>query len=406
MYNGWLEYAGVEILNVARTRKYVENFLPRLNVVCPVTGLQAARGHANYVSPAADNAPWYKASRPATGRFYGLFPGELEGADDSSRTATVIELAGAGAVHGKPRYGSREVKMTALALAGDDEAMSEGLAWLKDALSSGECATTAGCSDNEMRMYSNLPTDGLLDNHMLRSFIRVEVLDNVKVVKEYNTGTGLTGIVVAKRITVIFSVGSPWAFTQKAAAGNVVLSTGATFTDPVGEDCYSTVNAYADFINDPFYTAVAKPPQPPKVLPPNVIPVSSWRRKTLPVTQSEVDMWGRVTPVVTISTGVNGANQVRIRFYGDANAGCSFEGEFLVSYIPPNATMVIDSMRQQVKVVLSNGRTVPGGHLVYGSGGLPPKWPALGCRNAYTMTADMLPGQTGITVYLETAVRE
>lgn len=401
MYNGWLEYAGIEIINAARTRKYVESFLPGVTVNCSTTGLQAARGHANYVSPAADSAPWYKASRAATGRFYGLFPGTFDGTEDSSRTVTVIELSGDGATHAKPRYGSREIKVTAMALAADEEAMSEGLTWLREVLATGECGSTGGCVDNTMRAFIARPALGAADAHMMRTFLRVEVIDNVKVIKEFGSTAA-----VAKRISFVFSAGVPWAFTNQVMVGNVVLSTGTTFTDPVGEDCYSTTNAYADFINDPFYTAIAKPPQPPKVTPPNVIPVSSWRRKSLAVTQTEVDRHGRVTPVVTVSTGAGGASQIRIRFYGGADAGCAFQGEFLISYIPPNSTMILDSMRKEVTVILANGRYVPGGHLVYGSAGLPLKWPALGCSTSYTMTADMLPGQTGITVYLESAVRE
>lgn len=402
MYNGWLEYAGIEIINIARTRKYVETFLPEMSIVCNTSGLLSARGATSYVSPAADNAPWYRATRPATGRFYGLFPGELEGADDSSRGVTVIELSGDGATHAKPRYASREIKITALALAADEEAMAEGLAWLRDALATGECGTGAGCSDNDMRMYTARPANGTSDNHMLRSFLRVEVIDNVKVIKEFATKHP----VVAKRVSFIFSAGIPWAFTPKLMVGSLTLASGTSFSDPAGEDCYATNNAYADFVNDPFFTAIAKPPQPATVLPPNVVPVSSWRRMSLTVTQSEVDRWGRVTPITTVSTGAGGANQIRIRFYGDADSGCYFEGEFLISYIPPNATMVLDARKKEVKVTLSNGRVVPGGHLVYGSGGLPLKWPSLGCKYSYTMKADMLAGQTGITAILESAVRE
>ena len=68
--------------------------------------------------------------------------------------------------------------------------------------------------------------------------------------------------------------------------------------------------------------------------------------------------------------------------------------------------MVLDAMRRDITVIRSNGAKVPGGHLVYGSDGLPLKWPALGCATSYTMTSDMLPGQTGITVLLESSVRE
>jgi hypothetical protein len=402
MYNGWLEYAGIEIINAARTRKYVESFLPELSVTCETAGLLSARGHTSYVSPAADNAPWYRSARPATGRFYGLFPGVISGAEDSTRGVTVIELSGDGATHAKPRYGSHEIKITGLALAADEEAMAEGLAWLRDALATGECGDTGGCVDNDLRLYTARPANGLSDNHMLRTFLRVEVLDNLKVTKEFPSRRA-----VAKQVSFIFSAGTPWAFTPKVMVGNVTPTSGTSVTDAAGEDCYTVNNAYADFVNDPYYTAIAKPPQPPVVKPPNVANVTSWRRKTLAVTQSEVDRWGRVTPIVTVSTGAGGAAMLRVRFYGGATVtGCGFEGEFLISYIPPNATMVIDAMRKDIKVLLANGRTVPGGHLVYGSQGLPMKWPALGCKTSYTMVADILAGQSGITVYLESAVRE
>lgn len=400
MFNGWLEYAGVEIINAARTKKYIEAFLPTLSVTCDTAGLLSARGHTSYVSPAADSAPWYKSSRAASARFYGLFPGELIGTEDSTRQIGVIELPGDGAAHAKPRYASREIKVTALALAADEEAMGEGLAWVREVLAAGECATSSGCSDNDLRMYVARPANGAPDNHMIRTFIRTEVLDNLKVVKEFASKN-----LVAKRVTFIFSA-SPWAFTPKILTGVVDPTAGTSFSDPAGEDCYTTNNAFAGFINDPYYTAVAKPPQPPTIKPPNIIPVSSWRRQTLTVTQSEVDRWGRVTPILTVVAGTGGVTQLRIRFYGAGKTGCNFEGEFLVAYIPPSATMVIDSMRKDISVILSSGKKVPGGHLVYGSGGLPLLWPALNCSATYTMAADILPGQSNINVHLEAAVRE
>jgi hypothetical protein len=312
-----------------------------------------------------------------------------------------IELLGNGATHTKPRFGSREIKMTVMALAGDDEAMSEGLAWLRDALATGDCGS--GCTDNDLLMYSNLPTDGALDNHMLRTFLRVEVLDAPKVVAEFPHQRG----VVAKRLEFIFNAGIPWAFTPRVMVGNIDPAAGVTFGDPAGEDCYNTNNAYSGFINDPYYTAIAKPPAPPVIKPPNVLKPGSWRRKSLAITQSEVDRHGRVAPIVTVTAGSGGLGMLRIRFYGNGDlSGCDFEGEFLISYIPANATMVLDARKETIQVTLSNGSVVPGGHLVYGSDGLPLKWPSLGCANSYTMFADLLPGQTGATVYLESAVRE
>jgi hypothetical protein len=405
MYNGWLEYAGIELINAARTKKYLTTLLKGLDVRCDTTGLMSARGAASYVSPAADGAPWYKSTRPATARFYGLFPATMRGEEDSSRGVSVIELSGDGATYSKPRYGSREIRISAVAFAADNEAMGEGLAWLRDALDSGECAETTGaCSDNDLRMYLAQPKNGSSDNYMLRTFIRTEVLDNVSVTKDWGSK-----VCVAKTVEFIFTVGVPWAFTPKALVGTLDMGTGtASFTDPTGEDCYSSTNAYTNFINDPYYTGIVQPPAPPNIKPPNVTKPASWQRKTLPVTQSEVDRWGRVAPIVTVATGSGGAALVRVRFYGTGStlSGCGYEGEFYISYIPPNSTMILDTMRKEITVVRANGAVVPGGQLVYGSDGLPLKWPSLGCSSSYTMTADMLSGQSGISVMLESSVRE
>lgn len=404
MYNGWLEYAGVELINAARTKKYITALLPGLDVRCDTTGLQLARGQANYSTPAADNAPWYKSTRPATARFYGLFPATMAGEENSSREVGLIELSGDGATFAKPRYGSREIRVTAVAFAADEEAMGEGLSWLRDALATGECAETTGaCTNNDLRMYLAQPKNGTSDNHMIRTFMRVEILDNLSVTRQLGSR-----VCVAKMVEFIFTVGSPWAFTPKVLVGSLDMATGtAVFNDPAGEDCYGSTNAYANFISDPFYTAIVKPPAPPVVKPPNVIKPASWRRKTLAVTQSEVDRWGRVAPVVTISVGAAGGSLIRVRFYGGAAvSGCGFEGEFYVPYLPANSTMVLDSMRRDITVTTSTGAKVPGGHLVYGSDGLPLRWPNLGCAASYTMTADLLAGQTAITVLLESSVRE
>ena len=183
MYDGWLEYAGKEILNAARTAAYLKALVPQLDVRQTYPGLRLARGHATYVSPTADVAPWYVASRAISGDFYGFMPTVLDGADDSSRTVTAQQLGGAGAVHSKPRYGSREIRVRLTAFAKNDQAMNEGLAWLKDVLSTGDCGQALGeCTDNDLRLYAGAPLLGSSDNHLLRTYVRVEVLDNVKMV--------------------------------------------------------------------------------------------------------------------------------------------------------------------------------------------------------------------------------
>jgi hypothetical protein len=68
--------------------------------------------------------------------------------------------------------------------------------------------------------------------------------------------------------------------------------------------------------------------------------------------------------------------------------------------------LTLDAVRREASVTLPGGRVVPAGNLLFGSDGTPFLWPTLGCQHTYTMTADLMPGQPGAVVMLETAVRE
>jgi hypothetical protein len=211
---------------------------------------------------------------------------------------------------------------------------------------------------------------------------------------------------VVWRIEFVLSAGKPWAWTDPTTVANLNMDTAVNFTEPA-EDCSSVGDPYAEYIDDPFYTAISKPPAPPVIKPPNIIDLTSWRRKTAEIPAMLTDRAGRAAPVATVAAGPTAAQLIRLRFYAaEAGvSGCDYQGEFLISYLPANSVMTLDGITEEITVTLSDGRTVPGGHLVFGSDGLPMMWPSLGCGRTYTMTADMMPGQTGIIVLLDISVR-
>jgi hypothetical protein len=404
VYQNYLSIGGVEILNGARATAYVQKFLPKLQVKCTdsTEGLGSALGHSPYVSPATDKAPWYKATRPQTARFYGLFPGKISGLRDSTRTVELTELAGDGAIHSLPRHGSKEIRVVALALAADREALDDGLTWLRDVLGANCAEGTFGCTGRELAGLTALPESRMAASSMWRTFHRVEVIDGPKITKEFPDRAG-----AAVQVEFLISAGIPWAFTPLAQIASLALDNGTSWSDPEGEDCSAEVSAYGEFINDPFFTAISQPPRPATVKPPNILQISSWRRSVAHIPESVSGRWGRVVPVVHVST--QGAiQQLRIRFYrtDQSYSGCGFDGEFLISYLPAWAVMTIDGIKREVTVRLADGRTVPGGHLLYGSDGTPFTWPTMSCHHKYTMVADIMPGQAGVAVMLDTAVRE
>jgi hypothetical protein len=407
VYDGYLQYGGVEVLNLARSAAYVRAHFPTFRVYCDAEPLRAALEDEPYVDPATDNAPWYQPERPATGRFYGLFPGTIMGADNSTRMMTTTELSSDRAIHSLPRYGSKEIRVTAVAMARDEEAMQEGMAWLRDVLDGSNCIvnhTGLGCTGIDMLVFNAPP--GTLD--LLRTFYEVELQEGPLPTAKRAAKPWHVHQWVAWKIEFTFNAGSPWSYTQPERVGTIDMNTALTYSDPVDEDCSQQNQAYEDFINDPFFTAIIPPPRPPIITPPNIIKVASWRRQSVVFPADMTNRWGRMVPSISIETQGDALQQMRIRFYKaeDEPSGCSYEGEFLVSYVPPFAAMQIDGIRRQIFVRLQDGREVPGGHLLYGSDGRPFVWPTLGCHDSYRMVVDMMPGIGGVWMSIDAAVRE
>jgi hypothetical protein len=259
-----------------------------------------------------------------------------------------------------------------------------------------------GCTGKDVVMYAALPKDIVEETALRRYFYQTEVTEGPLVTHQY---ASKVGVLMAVEFTL--TAGRPWAFTPMTAVAELVMDEGLNFQDPEGENCAPTNPAYDNYVDDPFFTAIARPPQPPVIAPPNVLAIHSWRRRTALIPPYLTQRWGRVVPVVNISTDA-AVQFMRIRFYREAHGveGCDYDAEFLISYIPATATMKLDSIKRSATLTLADGRVVPAGHLLFGSDGRPFQWPTLGCQYTYTMTADLMPGQPGVFVTLDTAVRE
>jgi hypothetical protein len=402
MYDGYLAIGGVEVLNRARATAYLKALLPRVEVLCDSAGLEEALGHSPYELPSTDGAPWYRGQRVAAGRFLGLFPGKVNGAEDSTREVTVTELSGNGAILTSPRYGSKELRFVATAFALDEDAMNEGMSWLRDVLSNDGCSDSdLGCTGRDIRMFSAFPVDIVSAYNYSRSFHRVEATEGPLVTKKF----AVRDAFVMWQVEFTLTAGIPWAFSSLASVGAVDMDTATNFQDPAGENCGAALNAYDEFVADPYFTAISRPPRPPVILPPNILDINSWRRKTLAIPSPHTQRWGRTVPVVHVNTEGAEAQYLRLRFYKDGAWGCDYDGEFLVSYIPPWSTLKLDAIKREA-TMYTGGRWVPAGHLLFGSDGTPFLWPTLGCQYNYTLTADLMPGQSGVAVVLDVAVRE
>lgn len=151
-WDGWLSYGGNEIINVSRTETYARHAeLKWFHPVYLNDSLPAALGDGTYVSPLQDTAPWTDPDNTASYGFYGVFPLEITGLEDSSRTSTVTESIRDGGNPGRLRHGTKTVVFNTVLIGDDDAAVNYGFMWLKQALLAGPCAPgEADCSGADL----------------------------------------------------------------------------------------------------------------------------------------------------------------------------------------------------------------------------------------------------------------
>lgn len=140
MFNGWLSFAGNELINEERVRAYVKNALPtiRMRTGCiDERGLSTILDDAPYRSPLIDDAPWIDHDNPDTYGFLGAFPLSVSGLTDSTRTATVLQNTGDGGGITGRRRATKEVRASVLLMGENDAAVHAGKRWLDAALSGG-----------------------------------------------------------------------------------------------------------------------------------------------------------------------------------------------------------------------------------------------------------------------------
>lgn len=160
MFKGYLQLGGTEIINAARTMDYVRKQAPHLPLrdIVDVGDLQLALGDDEYNSPMTDDAPWHDASDPATQGFYGLYPLEIQGHANSTRSAQVTQAIVKGGTVGQIRHGTREMRVRGLLIARNAMSAEAGFTWLRNALDPSPCGDHGGtCTGATMCYYAAAP---------------------------------------------------------------------------------------------------------------------------------------------------------------------------------------------------------------------------------------------------------
>lgn len=154
---GYLTFDDLEIVNVARTEHYARR-LPWFKAVYKPEFLESMLGE-DYGTPLSDNAPWVDPDNADSYRFYGAYPLDMTGMEDSTRSASVTEFTTDGGNPGRIRHTTRSMVFSAALIGEDEWAMEYGFKWLKRALMGQNCApsTADSCWGRRLRFLSGDP---------------------------------------------------------------------------------------------------------------------------------------------------------------------------------------------------------------------------------------------------------
>lgn len=414
-YEGWLSYAGTEILNASRVARYSGV----VGVGCDCPALTEGLGDSPYTDPARDNAAWYDPSVPESARFYGLTGLEIIGADSGTLEYQWTELLGDGGVPGAARRASKEIEVKALAAAGDSAAMAYGMEWLASALrGSGcrdicfgdsvcllaACPQPAGSSDIEWRPDTGSQfAPGL--NQLLRTGFNTTLLEPQSVTKRYFLGGQ-----VIHELRFTLRIGVPYWYreprnvvrftTNPDDVQPAVVRESTPLYDPWGWQalCQQDVSCLT---GDPF---CVNPPLPPveagfpadPCFPndPRNNPPGQPDGHKFPATRMAISIargigtdWGEKVPVLRLYTGSLPWRRLAVRWYDNPTGQqctpssldpCRACSEINIPYLPQSTVFTLDA---QVRRAYAD---CPGtGPLVeprmYGPSGGPFSWPLFDC---------------------------
>lgn len=391
-------FKGVEIVNDARTIAYLENGLKPgsmvVNADCGCPGLVDIIGcDFAYTDPATDDAPWYSPDHPESAEFAGFFVTEFEGLG-STFTREVLESQTNGGILGRGRFGSRELTWKGFLLGANCCAVSYGLRWLSQILSSpGDCQD---CSGDDLDLLVCCPSAGSTAVEPFRQLKGVALLEGPEIISERRISGdcgGLGGCGGSAIIEVEFTLvaSQPWLYRSEIPVVNCIpfdegqprVTTAGTACPPV--DCAESFLEAA--VGARGCTVPILPPSTQFNLDYYTQPTDFETATYITVPRFLWREFGEVVPYIVISTGAQFLTDLNIAFYASASGdpcgdlslnapACEVVCDKLqVLALPGGSVFILDGRTQTMSVLCSNGGSFPGEPVTSGPFG----WPSFSC---------------------------
>lgn len=433
----WLGYftigdgdAEVEIINVARTEAYAAGvglrwFTPIYNSI----HLAAALGEGPYVNPADDPAPWYDANEPASAEFFGLYPMDVMGIDDSTRESDVIQSTLNGGLPGRLRYATKTPVFNGTLLASSARGAEYGMRWLSRATAMVPCLpaqpnflghtlhylSSDPSKDPGCAVWAEDPPEPSADPPILTTFERTLRRFKINVgprpIAKHDTSDG--GAMWNVQMTG--SAGVAWQFgAPRQILDDMTLDGGDPYFAGIEGGVYDVTGEVIEdaICPEPLWSPIYSPNCPPLASPPAVPTITNicvdvpdtWFRIRASIPAAYIPVWGDAVPIVYLTAGDDPVETMRMRFWADVNddgipVDCADIADYVITYIPAGWTMQFDGITETVYVIdPDTGDRQSADNLVSKTDGSPFDWPHLTCGLGYIVTLDFVDDAASIPV--------
>jgi len=419
---GYFMFNGTEVINSTRVESYCRHFdVGWFRAAYGEGDLPWLLGESDYTSPLQDEAPWTDPDRLDSYDFWGVYPLNIEGLEDSTVEGVVVESVVDGGYVQKPRRKTRTAVFSAVLVGASECAVEYGLRWLRTALTSGPCFSPdyGVCGGADLCYLSCAPcVDESCEESATDCY--------AKVGRQLHDVTTTVGPVVTQKMAMTDG-GCAWSVTWTMVAANpaefgVELPFVVGFLDPAVEVPYAggvipeggvydyfghvdsddacPVAVYTP-VYDPTCDLLAPPPDVPTIVPTCFSFPANYMRYFFTLPAQFIPLWDQVVPIIKLSTKAEEARNVRLRFYadvfgtGDPNSDpCNYCGDIVISYLPPSSTLVLDGADRDIYIDSAGIGRRRADSLATDSSGRPMDWPEFSCGFGYVVTIDMPQQQT------------
>jgi hypothetical protein len=422
MWPGYVLFNGTEVINATRTEAYARHAqLQWFKPVYEQPDLAWLLGEGAYSSPLQDDAPWTDPDRLDSYDFYGVYPLEITGFEDSTIEATITESVIDGGYVSRPRRKTRTTVFSAVLVGASQCAVEYGMRWLRSVLTMANCNSSSyGVCGGADVCY--LGCEPCIEEGCDQT--AEECYD--KIGRSMHDVTTTVGPVVTAKMDMNDG-GCAWSVTWTQTAANpaefgmerpIVIG----FLDPAVEIPYAggiipeggiyDSNGHVDDdpacptevytpVYDPTCDLLSPPPDVPTVVPDCFDFPPNFRRHSFSVPRQFIPLWDQVVPIIKLTTKGSEARNVRLRFYADTfgvgnpeNDPCNFCGDIVISYVPASSTLVIDGADHDIYLDSAGIGRRRADALATDSTGKPMDWPEFSCGFGYVVTVDMPQQQT------------